>query len=70
MANVWSISKAILDIIDENYSDTESIFSGDSSNYEPENSETEDEEPNNRDDDTILTISSLLQVDGVNITLN
>jgi hypothetical protein len=31
---------------------TESIFSGDNSNYEPENSETEDEEPNTRENDT------------------
>jgi hypothetical protein len=52
MVNIWSNSKAILDIIDESDSDTESTFSGDNSNYEPENSETEDEEPNNRDDDT------------------
>jgi hypothetical protein len=52
MANIWSNSKAILDITDESDSDTESIFTGDSSTYEPENSETEDEEPNNRDDDT------------------
>jgi hypothetical protein len=47
-----SNSKAVLDIIDESDNDTESIFSGDSSNYEPENSETEEEEPNNGDDDT------------------
>jgi hypothetical protein len=52
MANIWSNSKAILDIIDKSHSDTESILSGDSSNYAPENSETEDEEPNNRDDET------------------
>jgi hypothetical protein len=46
---------------------TQSIFSGDSSNYKPENSETEDEEPNNRDDDTDDNLPS---ADGVNITLN
>jgi hypothetical protein len=52
MANIWSKSKALLDIIHESDSDTKSIFSGYSSNYESENSETEDEETNNRDDDT------------------
>jgi hypothetical protein len=50
VVNIRSNSKAILDIIDESDSDTERIFSVYSSNYEPENSETEDEEPNNRDD--------------------
>jgi hypothetical protein len=52
MANIWSNSKAILDIIDESDGATEGTFSGDSSNNEPENSETENEESNNRDDDT------------------
>jgi hypothetical protein len=49
---VWSNSKDILDITDESDSETESIFSGASSNYEPEDSETKDEKPNNSDDDT------------------
>jgi hypothetical protein len=55
MVNIWSNSKAILDITDESDSDTESIFSGDSSNNGSGNSEIEDEEPNrddNTDDDT------------------
>jgi hypothetical protein len=51
MANIWSNSKATLDIIDESDSDKESIFSGDSSNNGSGNSKIEDEEPN-RDDDT------------------
>jgi hypothetical protein len=51
MANIWSNSKAILDIINESDSYTESIFSEDSSNNGSGNSEIEDEEPH-RDDDT------------------
>lgn len=36
MANLWNNKKAILDIIDNSESDAESIFSGDSSNYDPD----------------------------------
>ena len=52
MENIWNNSKAILDVIDESDSDTESIFSG-NCNSESEDSDNEDNGvSNNSDDDT------------------